>query len=139
LRTKLLVIWPAFLIIATCICAQQTASLSPLVQKYVRVSTPRIVLEHVRVIDGTGAAAFEDRNVVIENGKVATLNGALYLDKQDQIGSIAAGRNADLMVIKGNPAAQIADIEKVEIVFKDGVGYDSQKLVESVRGRYGEY
>ena len=43
------------------------------------------------------------------------------------------------MIIKGNPAAQISDIENVEIVFKDGVGYDSQKLIESVRGRYGQY
>jgi len=43
------------------------------------------------------------------------------------------------VIIKGNPAAQISDIENVEIVFKDGVGYDSQKLIESVRGRYGQY
>ena len=42
-------------------------------------------------------------------------------------------------MIKGNPAGKIEDIEKVEIVFKDGVGYDSQKLFESVRGRYGQY
>ena len=75
----------------------------------------------------------------VEAIKIATLNGAIYLGKQGQIGSIAAGHDADIVVMKGNPAAQIADIEKVEIVFKDGVGYDSQKLVESVRGRYGEY
>jgi len=43
------------------------------------------------------------------------------------------------VIIKGNPAAQISDIENVEIVFKDGVGYDSQKLIDSVRGRYGQY
>ena len=50
-----------------------------------------------------------------------------------------AGKNADIAVIKGNPASKIDDIEKVEIVFKDGVGYDSQKLFDSVRGRYGQY
>jgi len=71
--------------------------------------------------------------------KIATLNGATYLGRQDQIGSIAVGKNADLVVMKGNPSTRIADIENVEIVFKDGVGYDSQKLVDSVRGRYGEY
>ena len=71
--------------------------------------------------------------------KIATLNGAIYLGKQDQIGTIAAGKNADLMVIKGDPAKPISDIENVEIVFKDGVGYDSQKLIDSVKGRYGEY
>jgi len=71
--------------------------------------------------------------------KIATLNGAIYLGKQDQIGSIATGKNADLVVMKGDPSTRIADIESVEIVFKDGVGYDSQKLVDSVKGRYGEY
>jgi hypothetical protein len=40
-------------------------------------------------------------------------------------------------VIRGNPAANIADIEKVEIVFKDGIGYDSAKLIESVKGLVG--
>ncbi len=71
--------------------------------------------------------------------KIATLNGAIYLGRQDQIGSIATGKNADLMVIKGDPATRISDIENVEMVFKDGVGYDSQKLLDSVKGRYGQY
>jgi hypothetical protein len=75
----------------------------------------------------------------VEAIKIATLNGATYMGRQSEIGSIAVGRNADLVVIKGNPASKIADIENVEIVFKDGVGYDSQKLFESVRGRYGQY
>jgi hypothetical protein len=42
-------------------------------------------------------------------------------------------------VVKGDPSKQIADVENVEIVFKDGVGYDSHKLLDSVRGRYGQY
>ena len=75
----------------------------------------------------------------VEAIKIATWNGALYMGKQDSIGSIAAGKNADLVVIKGNPAEKIEEIEQVEIVFKDGVGYDSAKLIESVRGRYGQY
>ena len=75
----------------------------------------------------------------VEAIKVATLNGALYLGKEKQIGSIAAGKNADLVVIKGDPSKQISDVENVEIVFKDGVAYDSQKLLDSVKGRYGEY
>ena len=75
----------------------------------------------------------------VEAIKVATLNGATYMGRQDQIGSIAPGKNADLVVVKGNPASKVDDIEKVEIVFKDGVGYDSQKLFDSVRGRYGQY
>jgi len=76
---------------------------------------------------------------LVEAIKIGTLNGAVYLGKDKQIGSIAAGKNADVVVIKGDPSKQISDIENVEIVFKDGVGYDSQKLLDSVRGRYGQY
>jgi imidazolonepropionase-like amidohydrolase len=75
----------------------------------------------------------------VEAIKIATLNGATYEGKQSSIGSIAPGKNADLVVINGNPAANINDIEKVEIVFKDGVGYDSAKLFDSIKGRYGQY
>jgi hypothetical protein len=71
--------------------------------------------------------------------KIATLNGAMYLGKQEQIGSIIVGKNADLVVINGNPDTSISDIENVEIVFKDGLGYDSQKLIASTKGRYGQY
>jgi hypothetical protein len=75
----------------------------------------------------------------VEAIRIATLNGATYLGRQDQIGSLAEGKNADLVVIKGDPARHIEDIENVEIVFKDGIGYDSQKVLDSVKGRYGEY
>jgi imidazolonepropionase-like amidohydrolase len=68
---------------------------------------------------------------------IATFNGAQYLGEADKIGTIAAGKQADLVVIKGDPSTKIEDIEKVETVFKDGVGYDSAKLIESVRGVVG--
>ena len=71
--------------------------------------------------------------------RIATLNGATYLGLADRIGTVAPGKNADLMIVKGDPSKTIADIENVEIVFKDGVGYDSAKLLESVKGRYGQY
>jgi imidazolonepropionase-like amidohydrolase len=75
----------------------------------------------------------------VEAIRIATLNGASFLGLQDRIGSIAAGKNADLFIVKGNPAANISDVENVILVFKDGVGYDSAKLLESVKGRYGQY
>jgi len=71
--------------------------------------------------------------------RIATWNGAVFLGRQDRIGSIEPGKNADLVVMKGDPAARITDIENVEIVFQDGRGYDTRKLLESVKGRYGEY
>jgi imidazolonepropionase-like amidohydrolase len=73
----------------------------------------------------------------VEAIKIASFNGAKFLGEDAHIGSIAPGKQADLMVIKGNPAATIADIEKIEIVFKDGVGYDSEKLIQSVQGLVG--
>jgi imidazolonepropionase-like amidohydrolase len=75
----------------------------------------------------------------VEAIRIGTLNGATFMGLQGRIGSIAAGKDADLVVVRGNPAADIHDVEKVETVFKDGVGYDSLKLLDSVRGRYGEY
>jgi len=75
----------------------------------------------------------------VEAIRIATLNGAIYLGRQDQIGSVVVGKNADLVVVKGDPATRIADIENVETVFKDGVGYDTKKLLDSVKGHYGEY
>jgi hypothetical protein len=75
----------------------------------------------------------------VEAIKIATLNGASYMGKEKEIGSIALGKNADLIVIKGDPSKKISDIENVEIVFKDGVGFNSQKLLDSVKGRYGQY
>jgi imidazolonepropionase-like amidohydrolase len=73
----------------------------------------------------------------LEAIKIATLNGARFLGEDRSLGSIAVGKQADLMIVKGNPAANISDIENVEIVFKDGVGYDSEKLIQSVQGLVG--
>jgi len=73
----------------------------------------------------------------LEAIRIGTLNGAEYLGRDKTIGSIAVGKQADLMVVNGNPAQTIADVRQVETVFKQGVGYDPAKLVESVKGRVG--
>jgi imidazolonepropionase-like amidohydrolase len=75
----------------------------------------------------------------LEAIRIATLNGATYEGRAESIGSIAAGKNADLVVVNGDPSRKISDIENTEIVFKDGVGYDSKKLLDSALGRYGQY
>ena len=75
----------------------------------------------------------------VEAIRIATLNGAIYEGQQASIGSIEAGKNADLVVIKGDPSRDIGDVENTEIVFKDGIGYDSEKLLRSIAGRYGQY
>ena len=69
--------------------------------------------------------------------EICTLNGARYLGIDETVGSIEEGKVADLIVVRGAPATQISDIRQVEIVFKDGVGYDSARLFASVRGTVG--
>lgn len=73
----------------------------------------------------------------LEAISVATLNGARYLGREQRVGTVAAGKQADLIVVRGDPSTSITDIENVEIVFKDGIGYDPEKLIASVRGKVG--
>ena len=68
---------------------------------------------------------------------IATANGARYEKQLDRIGTVAPGKNADLVVLKGDPSQHIQDIENVELVFKDGVAYDPVKLIHSVSGMVG--
>ena len=70
MRKRWALIFGVALLVTSRVNAQQAASLSLLLQKYVRVNTPRVVLEHVRVIDGTGRPPIEDQNVVLERGKI---------------------------------------------------------------------
>jgi imidazolonepropionase-like amidohydrolase len=97
--------------------------------------------------NGSALAGFGDqRNIelLVEGGfspteaiQIASLNGAKFLGLDSQIGSISAGKQADLVVLDGNPVQQIADVQKVTWVFKDGVGFDSAKLIQSVHGHVG--
>lgn len=82
--------------------------------------------------------------LLVENGftpleaiRIGTLNGATYLGRGDRVGSIAPGKQADLVVIRGDPSRDIHDLRNVELVFKHGIGYDPEKLIDSVRGRVG--
>ncbi len=97
-------------------------------------------------IGGTVAGFGDQREVelLVEAGftpieaiKIASLNGAQFLGEATRIGSLAAGKQADIVIVKGDPSTKIEDIENVELVFKDGVGWDSKKLVESVKGQVG--
>ena len=70
----------------------------------------------------------------VEAIRIATLNGAIYMgkDKESGIGSIAPGKVADIVVLGGNPVEKIENVEKVEMVFKDGVAFDPARLIQSV-------
>ena len=97
-------------------------------------------------IGGTIAGFGDQREVelLVEAGfspleaiTIASLNGARFLGEADHIGSLSVGKQADIMIVKGDPSAKIEDIENVELVFKDGVGWDSKKLIDSVKGQVG--
>jgi imidazolonepropionase-like amidohydrolase len=68
---------------------------------------------------------------------IGTLNGARYLRRDREVGTIAVGKQADLVVLSADPSTDITNIRKVELVFRQGVAYDPAKLIESVKGKVG--
>ena len=73
----------------------------------------------------------------LEAIQIATQNGAKFEGTENLVGTLAQGKQADIVLVKGDPSKNIADIENVETVFKDGVGYDSAKLIEAVKQQVG--
>jgi enamidase len=73
----------------------------------------------------------------LEAIRIGTLNGATFLERADRTGSIAVGKQADLVVIAGDPSVRIRDVRMVQLVFKQGIGYDPAKLIDSVKGKVG--
>jgi hypothetical protein len=69
--------------------------------------------------------------------QICSLNGARILGEQARVGSIAVGTSADVVVISGDPVRRPSDIYNVVTVFRDGVGYDSQRLRAAARGKVG--
>jgi enamidase len=75
----------------------------------------------------------------IEAVRIATYNGAKALGMEDRIGSIEVGKRADLVVVDGDISKDISNIRQVEWVFKGGVGFDSKKLFDRVKGQVGKF
>jgi enamidase len=73
----------------------------------------------------------------LEAIRISTLNGAQYLGRDKSIGTIVAGKQADLVVVNGDPATTVSDVRKVDVVFRRGIGYDPSRLIASVTGRVG--
>ena len=69
--------------------------------------------------------------------EVATRNGAIYLEREADIGTVEPGKRADLVLIEGDPTRDLAAFRATRLVFKDGVGYDSALLFASVKGWVG--
>ena len=73
----------------------------------------------------------------LEAIKIATQNGSIALGFDKTIGTIETGKAADLLIIDGDPSKNISDLRKVQWVFKNGIGYNSKKLFDSVKGKVG--
>jgi len=71
--------------------------------------------------------------------KVSTLNGAHYLDRDKDVGSLEKGKRADIAVVDGDPMKNAAAIDAMPLVFKKGVGYDTEKIFEAMKGQVGLY
>ena len=69
--------------------------------------------------------------------QVMTSNGARVLGMQDRVGTIATGKQADLVVLQGDPTRTPSDIRNVVTVFRAGLGYDAAKLTAAVKGMIG--
>ncbi len=71
--------------------------------------------------------------------KLATLNGAEYLGIETKTGTIEVGKEADLVLLNGDLSKDVSNIRNMELVFKNGVGFDSKKIFDSVKGKVGLY
>jgi enamidase len=69
--------------------------------------------------------------------RIATLNGAVYLERDEDVGTVEVGKFADLVLIAGDPTSDASEVRNVEVVFKGGIGWDSAALFASVRGTVG--
>ena len=104
-------------------------------------------------IDPTGAGrvipGYADRHsleLLVEAGfsfeqavKICSLNAAEFLGRENETGTLEIGKRADMVLINGDPLKDIRTVRNTETVFKNGVGFDSKKLFESVKGKVGLY
>jgi len=74
----------------------------------------------------------------LEAIRIATWNGAKFQHLDDRIGSLEAGKQADLILVNGKPDEDIKDLSKIDLVFKHGIAYDPRKLIDAARGKVGK-
>jgi len=93
-----------------------------------------------------GYSAKREVELLVEAGfsfpealKIATLNGARFLGRDKDVGSLEVGKRADIALVVGDPAHDSAAIEHMPLVFKAGIGYRADAIIESLKGQVGLY
>jgi imidazolonepropionase-like amidohydrolase len=71
--------------------------------------------------------------------RIATLNGARYLGREREVGSIEVGKRADFVLVDGDPVRDPAALDRMPLVFKAGVGYRTQAIFDALKGAVGLY
>jgi imidazolonepropionase-like amidohydrolase len=69
--------------------------------------------------------------------RFATHAGARFQGIDDRVGTLVAGKQADILLVDGNPDEDITQLGRIDLVFKNGIAFDSRRLRESVRGKIG--
>ena len=69
--------------------------------------------------------------------RIGTINSARAMGLGDRLGSIEVGKWADLVVVRGNPLADIRRTRQPRLVIKAGRLYDPDALTKSVEGKIG--
>jgi imidazolonepropionase-like amidohydrolase len=64
--------------------------------------------------------------------RIATIGAARVAKRDGDLGSVAPGKLADLILVEGDPAKRIGDIRRVSLVIKDGKVYEPRALYRSI-------
>ena len=112
------------------------------IMKKLKEVTNTLNKNDITIVAGTdmgfpGYSAFRELELYVESGltpmqaiKAATITPAKVMKLADVTGSIEAGKNADIIIVDGNPLQNIRSIRKITTVIKDGNVYDPSVLRE---------
>jgi imidazolonepropionase-like amidohydrolase len=73
----------------------------------------------------------------LEAIRIATYAGAKFQGIDNRVGTLAVGKQADLLLIDGKPDEDITQLGRIDLVFKNGIAFDPKRLKESLRGKIG--
>lgn len=92
-------------------------------------------ISNLRAIELLVEAGFELGEAI----KIASLNGAIFLEKAEQIGTIQPGKLANLAVFEGDLSQDLKNLKHIKWAIKEGTFYDSQAIFSAMKGKVGLY